>query len=78
MLIQHANPLSLGMRFDKSAWGAMIVIMQRLHEDDLIVRLRDEDGWEYLAMPSELSERGVFDLGANASTFIRSSPPSCT
>ena len=54
---------SLMTRFDKPAEGAMIVVMQRLHLDDLIGRLRDEGGWEYLAMPGEFSERTVFDLG---------------
>lgn len=54
---------SLMTRFDKPAEGAMVVVMQRLHQDDLIGRLRDEGGWEYLAMPGEFSERAEFDLG---------------
>jgi predicted phage terminase large subunit-like protein len=54
---------SLMTRFDNPAEGAVIVVMQRLHQDDLIGRLRDEGGWEYLAMPGEFSERTVFDLG---------------
>lgn len=56
---------SLMTRFDNPAEGAMVVVMQRLHQDDLIGRLRDEGGWDYLAMPGEFSERGVFDLGDN-------------
>jgi hypothetical protein len=54
---------SLMTRFDKRAEGGMIVIQQRLHQDDLIGRLRDEGGWEYLEMPAECIERRVFDLG---------------
>lgn len=54
---------SLMTRFDKPAEGAMVVVMQRLHQDDLIGRLRDEGGWDYLAMPGEFSERAEFDLG---------------
>jgi predicted phage terminase large subunit-like protein len=54
---------SLMTRFDKPAEGAMIVVQQRLHQDDLIGRLRDEGGWEYLEMPGECVERQVFDLG---------------
>ena len=50
-------------RFDKPAEGAMIVVQQRLHQDDLIGRLRDEGGWDYLEMPGECVERQVFDLG---------------
>ena len=54
---------SLMTRFDKPAEGAMVVVQQRLHQDDLIGRLRDEGGWEYLEMPGECIERQVFDLG---------------
>jgi predicted phage terminase large subunit-like protein len=54
---------SLMTRFDKPAEGGMIVIQQRLHQDDLIGRLRDEGGWDYLEMPAECIERQVFDLG---------------
>src|SRR6516164_11502588 len=39
---------SLMTRFDKPAEGAMIVVQQRLHQDDLIGRLRDDGVWDYL------------------------------
>ena len=54
---------SLMTRFDNPAEGVIIIVMQRLHQDDLIGRLRDEGGWEYLAMPGEFFERTVYDLG---------------
>jgi hypothetical protein len=54
---------SLMTRFDNPAEGAVIIVMQPLHQDDLVGRLRDEGGWEYLAMPGEYFERTVFDLG---------------
>lgn len=54
---------SLMTRFDNPAEGAVIVVMQRLHQDDLVGQLRDEGGWEYLAMPGECFERTVYDLG---------------
>jgi hypothetical protein len=54
---------SLMTRFDNPAEGAVIVVMQRLHQDDLVGRLRDKGGWEYLAMPGECFERTVYDLG---------------
>ena len=54
---------SLMTRFDKPAEGAVIVVQKRLHQDDLIGRLRDEGGWDYLEMPGECVERQVFDLG---------------
>lgn len=54
---------SLMTRFDRPAKGAMVVVHQRLHQDDLIGRLRDERGWDYLEMPGECAQRQVFDLG---------------
>jgi hypothetical protein len=77
---------SLMTRFDNPAEGAVIVVMQRLHQDDLVGRLRDEGGWEYLAMPGECFERTVLTSGTakagpstpaicsilNASTALRS------
>lgn len=36
---------------------------QRLRQDDLIGRRRDEGGWEYLAMPDESVQQTVFALG---------------
>ena len=54
---------SLMTRFDKPAEGAMVVVQQRLHQDDLIGRLRDEGGWDYLEMPGECVERQVYDIG---------------
>jgi predicted phage terminase large subunit-like protein len=58
---------SLMTRFDKPAEGAMVVVHQRLHQDDLIGRLRDEGGWDYLEMPGECLRRQDFDLGEGES-----------
>lgn len=62
---------SLMTRFDKPAEGGMIVIQQRLHQDDLIGRLRDEGGWDYLEMPAECIERQEFDLGDGESWIFK-------
>lgn len=56
---------TLMSRFDKPTEGRMIVIMQRLHMDDLIGRLRDEGGWAILEMPGEAIEPQKFDLGGD-------------
>ena len=61
---------SLMTRFDNPALGAMLVVMQRLRQDDLIGRLRDEGRWECLAMPGEFSERTVYDLGDGESSTV--------
>jgi predicted phage terminase large subunit-like protein len=54
---------SLLSRFDKPGLGQQIVVMQRLHQDDLIGRLRDDGGFTLLEMPGEALERQTFDLG---------------
>jgi hypothetical protein len=45
--------------------------MQRPHQDDLVGRLRDEGGREYLAMPGEYFEQTVFDLGDGESWTLK-------
>lgn len=44
---------SLMSRFDKPQESRVVVVMQRLHQDDLIGRLREEGGWEILELPGE-------------------------
>jgi len=63
---------SLMTRFDNPAEGAMIVIHQRLHQDDLIGRLRADGGWEYLEMPGECLEPRQFDIGGGEIWNFRS------
>ena len=50
-------------RFDRPAEGQLIVLSQRLHTDDLIARLRDEGGWELLAVPAEALVPMQLDIG---------------
>jgi len=54
---------TLMSRFDRPAEGRMIVLSQRLHQDDLIARLRDEGGWELLAVPAEALQPMALDIG---------------
>jgi predicted phage terminase large subunit-like protein len=54
---------SLMTRFDKPAEGRMVVVMQRLHQDDLIGRLLADGGWDILEMPGECLKQQIFDLG---------------
>jgi hypothetical protein len=54
---------SLMTRFDKPAERAVVVAHKCLHQDDLIGRLRDEVGWDYLEMPGECVTRQDFDVG---------------
>ena len=54
---------TLMSRFAPGETGKMIVIMQRLHQDDLIGRLRDDGGWAVLEMPAEAYKPVQYDLG---------------
>ena len=60
---------SLMSRFDKPSEGRAIVLMQRLHMDDLIGRLRDEGGWTLLEMPGEGVTTQIFDMGKTKMAF---------
>jgi predicted phage terminase large subunit-like protein len=61
---------SLMTRFDKPAEARIIVVMQRLHQDDLIGRLRGEEGWELLELPGIMPTSRTLDLGfGRSATF---------
>lgn len=50
-------------RFDKPAEGAVVVIMQRLHQDDVIGRLKAEGGWTLIELPTRFDTKRVFPIG---------------
>lgn len=54
---------SLMTRFDKPAEARIVVLMQRLHQDDLIGRLRAEAGWKLLELPGVAQVTQTLDLG---------------
>jgi predicted phage terminase large subunit-like protein len=45
--------IALSTRLDQPKHGAIVVVMQRLHEDDLTGHLIAGKGWEQLTLPSE-------------------------
>lgn len=53
----YANTLS--SRLNDKAKGAIVLVMQRLHEEDLAGHLLDAGGWEHLCLPAtaEIEER---------------------
>jgi hypothetical protein len=56
-MILYANTLS--SRLNDKAKGAIVLVMQRLHEADLAGHLLDAGGWEHLCLPAtaETEER---------------------
>lgn len=54
---------TLASRLDNPKKGAMIVVGQRLHEDDLIGRLMQTGVWEVLSLPANATEEQTLPLG---------------
>lgn len=50
-------------RLDRKEAGCIIVVMQRLHVDDLTGRLLEKGGWTHLNLPAIATEHQVLDLG---------------
>ena len=47
---------TLSSRLDDKMNGAVIAVMQRLHEDDLAGTILEEGGWQHLNLPGEAEE----------------------
>ena len=55
---------TLMSRLDDKQRGAIILVMQRLHEDDLAGRLLREDGWYHLDLPAIAETDQEIPIGA--------------
>ncbi len=63
-------------RLDNKSEDAIIVVMQRLHVDDLIGHLlRMDVGWETLILPAIADEEATYDLGLGRSHTRRAGEP---
>ena len=50
-------------RLDDKKKGAIVLVMQRLHQDDLSGYLLERGGWEHLSLPAIASVDTVYDFG---------------
>ncbi len=50
-------------RLDDKKKGAIILVMQRLHQEDLSGYLLERGGWEHLRLPAIATEDTVYDFG---------------
>lgn len=57
-------------RLDNKAVGAIVLVMQRLHEDDLTGHLLDKGGWEHLKLPAIAEDPECFAL-SDGRCFMR-------
>jgi len=53
-------------RLNDKKRGVIIVVMQRLHQDDLVGHLLDKGGWQHLDLPAIAPEDQVIRLGEDA------------
>jgi predicted phage terminase large subunit-like protein len=61
---------TVGSRLDNKSEDAMIVVMQRLHVDDLVGRLLDRGGWQHLSLPAIAESEEDIPIGHGRS-FVR-------
>jgi hypothetical protein len=52
-------------RLDHKIDGSIVVVMQRLHPDDLVGHLLEQGGYKHLNLPAVAEEECVIDLGPN-------------
>ena len=64
---------TLMSRLNDKRTGAIVVIMQRLHMDDLVGHVIEQGGWEVVSLPAiaETQERFEFDTLAGTKVVVR-------
>ena len=60
-------------RLNDKRTGAIVIIMQRLHMDDLVGHVKQHGGWEVLSLPAiaEIEERFEFDTLCGPKVVVR-------
>lgn len=54
---------TLSNRLDNKKTGVIVVVMQRLHQNDLTGHLLDKGGWEHLCLPGVAEVKTIVDFG---------------
>ncbi len=67
---------TLVSRLNDKEKGPIVVVMQRLHENDLAGHLLGQDGWEHLDLPAIAVEDSVIPIG-DGKLFTRRQGDSC-
>jgi predicted phage terminase large subunit-like protein len=63
---------TVGSRLDNKAEDAIVLVMQRLHVDDLVGRLLDRGGWDHLRIPAIAETEQSLPIGAGR--FVTRAP----
>ena len=61
--LSRMNRSTLATRPDDKTRDVIIVIQQRVHEEDLVGFLLEQEGWTHLNLPAIAEERQVIPLG---------------
>ncbi len=62
---------TLSTRLDDKKTGAIVVIMQRLHEKDLSGHILERGGYEHLCLPAEAETRTIIQMPISSKEVIR-------
>jgi phage terminase large subunit-like protein len=64
---------TLYSRLNDKTKGAIVIVMQRLHEDDLVGHLLKREGWEIVSFPAiaEVDERHLVETAFGRKEFLR-------
>jgi predicted phage terminase large subunit-like protein len=65
--LKHWYSNTLLSRLDHKSEGAIIIVMQRLHPDDLVGHVLEQGDWTHLNLPAIAEVESVIALGANRS-----------
>lgn len=62
---------TLSTRLDNKKAGAIVVVMQRLHERDLSGHILDRGGYEHLCLPAEAEKKTVIHFPVSLKELVR-------
>ncbi|ESR23777.1 phage terminase large subunit [Lutibaculum baratangense] len=67
--VNEAYDNTLYTRLNDKTMGAIVIIMQRLHEDDLVGHVMEKDDWEVVSIPAIETEDKVYRLSDDPDDF---------
>jgi predicted phage terminase large subunit-like protein len=64
--VNEAFDNTIYTRLNDKRHGSIVIIMQRLHQDDLVGHVLERGEWEVVTLPAIATEMGVFQLGGDS------------
>src|SRR5690606_16723955 len=71
--IKETYDNTLYSRLNNKRTGAIVIVMQRLHEDDLVGHVLDKDAWSVLDIPAIAPEDRIYRIGPDEDEVYRRS-----